>query len=102
MADFGMVDFIHNLFSGGDHIDLSHVDNIADALTSSGIDVESLSGSELDLLQHNMGHALGNHVDSLTNHCVNVTFGADPQYYEGMHGRVDVSYDGGWTWDTSN
>jgi hypothetical protein len=31
-----------------------------------------------------------------------VHFGSGPQYYEGPHGRIDASYDGGWTWKTIN
>jgi hypothetical protein len=29
-----------------------------------------------------------------------VHFGSGPQYAEGMHGRIDASYDGGWSWET--
>jgi hypothetical protein len=41
------------------------------------------------------------HYEGWVWHPKGVTFGS-AQYYEGMHGRVDRSDDGGWTWRKVN
>jgi hypothetical protein len=106
MIDFGdLGEFFKHLIGENGQLDFPSIDDLGDALAASGIDVTALSEADLDTLWSSFGdahQAMADSAQPLPDAGVRFGYDSGPQYYHGMHGRIDVSYDGGRTWKKAN